>query len=136
MSTSLSLSKFKQVCAVHPMQYLAQVKSDDVKGSIKQFWTMPYDADPILEPELVGLTYGQTILFRQFQLAAKGLGESVDRLLDRMIGKPEQLNKNVNLTGSYKDFLEEVAKREGIIDVDGHVVEPERTDSRQDQQTL
>jgi hypothetical protein len=111
-----------QLCATHPAQYLASVKLHDVKGSVKEFWCTPYDADPILEPELVGMSYGQVILFRQFQLAARGVGESVDRLLDRMIGKPEQTNKNLNLQGSYKDFLEEVAKAEGIIDIDGRVV--------------
>ena len=122
---NLSLSK-KQLCSIHPAQYLASVKSEDVKGNIKQFWGMPYDADPILEPELVGLTYGQVILFKQVQDAAKGIGESVDRLLDRMIGKPEQLNKNINVNKSYKDWLEEVAIEEGIIDIDGHVI-PEGT---------
>ena len=128
MSTSsLSLNKQKQLCAMHPAHYLALVKVDDVKANIKAFWTAPYDADPILEPELVGMTMGQVILFKQVQQAACGLGESVDRLLDRMIGKPEQLNKNVNLTGTYRDFLEEVAKREGIIDIDGRIVNAEGT---------
>lgn len=120
---NLSLNK-KQLCTVHPAEYLATVKQDDVKGNIKQFWTMPYDADPILEPELVGLTHGQVILLQQVKLAIKGDGAATERLLDRMIGKPEQLNKNVNLNGSYKDFLEEVARREGIIDVDGRVIDP------------
>lgn len=119
---TLSLSKAKQIQAIHPAQFLALIKQDDVKANIKQFWVMPYDADPILESELVGMTYGQVILFRQIQQAAKGLGESVDRLLDRMIGKPEQLNKNINVNKSYKDWLEEVAISEGIIDVDGRVV--------------
>lgn len=117
-----SLNKTKQIQAVHSMQYLAAVKLEDVKGNIKQFWTMAYEADPVLEPELVGMTYGQVILFRQIQLAARGEGTSVDRLLDRMIGKPEQLNKNVNVNKSYKDWLEEVALEEGIIDVDGRVI--------------
>lgn len=118
----LSLNK-KQLCPVHPAQYLASIKADDVKANIKQFWTMVYDADPILEPECVGLTYGQVIIFRQVQQAVNGSGDATDRLLDRMIGKPEQLNKNVNLNGSYRDFLEEVARAEGIIDVDGTVLD-------------
>lgn len=122
MAQNLS-SNSKRISAMHPAQYLALIKVDDVKANIKQFWTMPYDGDPILEPELVGLTFGQVILFRQVQQAAHGLGESVDRLLDRMIGKPEQLNKNINVHGSYKDWLEEVAKAEGVIDVDGRIIE-------------
>lgn len=112
----------KQKLAVHPAQYLATVKRDDIKANIKAMWLMPYDADPILEPDLVGLTCGQVILMTQIKQAVNGDGAATDRLLDRMIGKPEQTNKNLNLNGSYKDFLEEVAKAEGIIDVDGNVI--------------
>lgn len=105
-------------------QVLATVKRDDVKSTIRALWSQPYDADPILEPEYVGLTHGQAILFKQMELATKGDGSAVDRLLDRMVGKPEQVNKNLNVQGTYKEFMEEVARQEGIIDV-----EPSATDS-------
>lgn len=108
----------KQVLAVHPRQVLANTKRDDVKANIKALWCMPYDADPLLEPEYVGLTYGQVVLMKQVQLAARGDGSSVDRILDRMIGKPEQINKNLNIQGTYAEFMEQVAQAEGIIDVD------------------
>lgn len=114
---------FKQALAVHPAQILATIKKSDVKASIQALWCAPYDADPILEPEYVGLTHGQVILLQQVKQAIRGDGQSVDRLLDRFIGKPEQLNKNMNINGTYKDFLEEIARSEGIIDVDGRVKE-------------
>lgn len=102
----------------HPAQILANIRRDDVKANIKALWCALYDADPILEPDYVGLTYGQVVLLQQVQQAARGDGTATDRLLDRLIGKPEQVNKNLNVQGTYKEFMEEVAKAEGIIDVD------------------
>lgn len=109
----------------HPAQFLSNIKAADVKANIKAMWEIPYDADPILEPEFVGLSHGQVIIAQQFKKAVGGDGESTDRLLDRMIGKPEQTNKNLNVQGTYKDFLEEVGRQEGIIDADGRVIETE-----------
>lgn len=113
----------KQVLAVHPAQYLATIKSSNVKASLTALWDMPYDADPILEPEFVGLTHGQVIMSQQVQQAIRGEGAAVDRLLDRMIGKPEQVNKNLNVNTTYKEFLEEVAKAEGELDTNGNVID-------------
>lgn len=123
----MTYSTTKQVLAVHPAQMLANIKSHDIKANIKAMWSMPYDADPILEPELMGLSCGQVIIARQIQKAMEGDGTSVDRLMDRMIGKPEQINKNLNLKSTYKEFLEEIAIQEGIIDVNGHVTGSETT---------
>lgn len=123
MIRSLNDPAKAQVLAFHPAQYLATVRRHDVKANIKAIWSMPYDADPILEPECVGLTHGQVILMGQFKSALAGSGDAVDRLLDRMIGKPEQVNKNLNLGGSYKDFLEEVAKLEGNLPADGDIID-------------
>lgn len=111
---SLKITPYSNDC----VKALSTIKRDDVRNTIKSLWSLRYDADPILEPEFVGLTNGQVIMLRQVQLAANGDGTAVDRLLDRMIGKPEQINKNLNVQGTYKEFMEEVARQEGIIDVE------------------
>jgi len=109
----------KQRLAVHPAQYLASLKKEDVKGNFKALWCLAYDADPILEPEYVGLTYGQVAIMQQMKQAAKGDGGAMDRVLDRTVGKAEQVNKNLNVQGTYAEFMEMVARAEGgIIDVD------------------
>ncbi len=114
-----SLSKQINKWPSQTVRALAQVKSTDVKGTIQVLWAQEYDADPLLEPEYVGLTHGQAIIKRQIHQAVLGDGAATDRVLDRMIGKPEQVNKNLNIQGTYKEFLEEVARAEGgIIDVD------------------
>lgn len=105
-------------CLNNTVKFLSTIKRDDVKNTIKALWSLTYDADPILEPDYIGLTNGQVIMMKQVELAVKGDGASIDRLLDRMIGKPEQVNKNLNVQGTYKEFMEEVARQEGIIDVE------------------
>lgn len=104
--------------AVHPALYLARIKRDDIKGTFKALWNHPYPADPLLEPEFEGLTYGQVAVHQQMIAAARGSLEALNTILDRIIGKPEQVNKNLNVQGTYADFMEQVAIKEGIIDVD------------------
>ena len=116
-----------QLLPLHPGQVLSAFKTADVKANLTEIWNMPYPADPILEPEKIGLTYGQVAMLIQVSDAAKGNGLAFDRVLDRMIGKPQTLNTNVNIGGSYKDFLDEVAKQEssqeGIIDAEFRTID-------------
>lgn len=97
---------------VHPAQHLAKMSKLDVAGGLRELWDHPYNACPITEPEFEGLTYGQVILKKQILFAASGDPSAFDRVLDRMVGKPVQANVNTNISGSYKDFLEEVARQE------------------------
>lgn len=115
-----------QRLAIHPAQVLAHIRRDDVKANIRALWSAPYDADPILEPEFVGLTHGQVILMQQMKRAVEGDGSATDRILDRLIGKPEQVNKNLNVQGTYAEFMERVALAEGIIDVDASSTTPNK----------
>ena len=108
---------------------MTRLRSSNVKAVIKELWNTPYDADPLLEPDFDGLTYGQAIILRQMQHAAAGYGDSVDRILDRLIGKPMQVNANMNTTGTYKEFLEELARKEGLLDDPGPDGRPQAEDA-------
>ena len=105
----------------HPGKYLARIKASDARQMIKAVAELPYPADPLLEPEFVGLTYYQVALIHQARLMAKGDMFSrgpLEFFTDRIIGKPAQVNFNVNTTESYSQFLEKVARAEGeVIDV-------------------
>lgn len=110
-----------QSLAEHPAQYLARIKqaSTDTRGNIKAVMHMPYPADPLLEPEFVGLTFYQVALLRQAQLAAIGELDSLEFFTDRDIGKPAQVNLNINTEETLEQFLKKIAIAEGdIIDVD------------------
>lgn len=104
----------------HPAEVLCDVKASKVKDTLTRLWDCPYPADPLFEPDFVGLTFGQVASLRQVMDAAQGNASAFERVLDRIIGKPVQQNTNINLGGSYKDFLLEIAKSEGMIsDEDG-----------------
>ncbi len=108
--------------AEHPAEYLAKLKLkfQDTRAQIRAVMNMPYPADPLIEPELAGLTYYQVGLIRQAQLAGVGSLEALEFFTDRDIGKPAQVNANVNISAeSYADFLKRIAVAEGeIIDVE------------------
>ena len=53
-------------------------------------------------------------------LMAAGITESLEFFTDRMIGKPAQVNFNINTPESYGEFLKKVAIAEGeVIDTEG-----------------
>lgn len=103
---------------VHPAQTVGHLRGTQVKETIEALWNAPYPACPVLEPDLHGLTYGQVACLKQVINAASGDSGAFDRILDRLIGKPLQVNQNLNVNKSYKDFLTEIAVAEGVIDAD------------------
>ena len=109
----------------HPAEYLAKLKLayNDTKGAIGAVAHMPYPADPLLEPELIGLTYYQVGLIRQAQAMGVGSLEALEFFSDRLIGKPAQVNLNVSANAeSYAEFLKRVAIAEGeIIEVENEL---------------
>lgn len=118
---SLGLSKVQSPVGrlYHPLKYLGSIKAVDVRKQISGVMEMPYPADPLVEPEFVGLTYYQVALIRQAELAARhsSLG-SLEFFSDRMIGRPAQVNVNVNASESYESFLQKIAEaEEKAIDV-------------------
>ena len=112
-----------RVMPTHPAEYLARLKTlpSDARKQIANIAHMPYPADPLLEPELVGLTYYQVGLLRQAGGMAVGLMDSMEFFADRLIGKPAQVNLNVNTTRqSYEEFLDTIVRAE-----EGEIVDNE-----------
>ena len=90
----------------------------------------PYE-DPLgLEPQYAGLTCGEVAMAKRAQRAAASGGiVETESLLDRAIGKPKNSseNVNVNVNGSYEDFLREKAAKisPAVADVvEAEVVDP------------
>ena len=101
----------------HPAQYLAKLKvaMTDTRGNIKAIMHMPYPADPLIEPEFVGLSYYQVGLIKQAQLATLGELDSLEFFTDRDIGKPAQVNVNIETKETLESFLRKIAIAEGDI---------------------
>ena len=119
---SVLFKNYNGLAICSPAEYLAKLKTaiSDVRGHIQNIAHMPYPADPLLEPEFMGLTYYQVGLLRQARLMAAGITESLEFFTDRMIGKPAQVNFNINTPESYGEFLKKVAIAEGeVIDTEG-----------------
>ena len=103
------------ILPTHPAEYLAKLKTlpSDARKQIANIAHMPYPADPLLEPEYVGLTYFQVGLLKQAGGMALGLIDSMEFFADRLIGKPAQVNVNISTTTeSYTEFLERIKQEE------------------------
>ena len=111
-----------RVMPTHPAEYLARLKTlpSDARKQIANIAHMPYPADPLLEPEFVGLTYYQVGLLKQAGGMAVGCLDSMEFFTDRLIGRPAQVNLNVNANAeSYTEFLDRIAKTENeTLDVE------------------
>ena len=104
-----------RVMPMNPAEYLAKLKTlpSDARKQIANIAHMPYPADPLLEPEYVGLTYFQVGLLKQAGGMALGLIDSMEFFADRLVGKPAQVNVNINTQAeSYVEFLDRIAKEE------------------------
>jgi hypothetical protein len=128
MSRYLQSSQTRSLSSQHPLDYLVKCEAHDVIGTIKTLWAMPYPADPILEPDLEGLTYGQVILYRQAQLAAGGDQAAVEKILDRLLGKPVMSVKSLEIRTTYQQYLDEIAKKEGLLDVESEGISQAETE--------
>jgi hypothetical protein len=106
--------------AYHPLKYLGEIASNDCRKNLTTIANMPYPADELVEPEFVGLTYFQVAVIKQAELAARhGSLTALEFLADRIMGKPAQVNLNVNTKESYEDFIRKVAQEEQkFIDVE------------------
>lgn len=108
--------------AYHPLKYLGSIAATDCRKNLTAIAGMPYPADELVEPEFMGLTYFQVAVIKQVEMAARhGSLGALEFLADRILGRPAQVNLNVNTTESYEDFLRKIAAEEQkIIDVEAN----------------
>lgn len=86
-----------------------------VKKVLQAAASLPYEGEggfPGLDPELFGHTKLEVAMIRLMRQAAGGDLEAIKIILDRLMGKPEQLSKSLEVKGTYKDFLEVLSKKE------------------------
>lgn len=95
----------------HPLEYLVRARELPLRKKLGAALSIPYPADELTEPEYVGLTYGEVAILKQTQYAANGSLSSLEFLFDRIYGKPQNTQMNLNATVSYQDFLDGVQKQ-------------------------
>jgi len=82
-----------------------------VKKLIEAVLAIPYISE-ITDESLEGLPVAEVMFIRLAQSAAEGNHEALKILLDRVLGKPKQFSETVTMKMSYRDFLEQLAKKE------------------------
>lgn len=96
-----------------------------IKKVLEAAVALPYEGEGDafnLWPELFGHTKLEVMMIRLARQAAGGDQDAIKIILDRLMGKPEQLSKSMEVTGTYKEFLELLKKKEetaGAPDTDG-----------------
>ena len=82
---------------------------------------LPYDGP---DSALQGLSLGEAMIVNQARQAADGNSGARQEIFERLVGSVEQKIKSVNLSGTLSEFLDEVARKEKIIDV---TIQPDQT---------
>lgn len=84
----------------------AQEVSDMIRGVAGKM----YDGQ---DPQKRGMTLIEAALFEAAKQAADGDGDSLDRLLNRLLGKPLQQVASISTTATLKEFLDNIIRAEG-----------------------
>ncbi|MDP3013168.1 MAG: hypothetical protein Q8M92_02915 [Candidatus Subteraquimicrobiales bacterium] len=91
-----------------------QITPAEILDQLKDVLRLPYmgtDADKL------GMTLIEAALFAAAKKAADGDTDAMEKLLNRVLGKPLQQVANLNMTTTLKDFLDGIARAE-TVDID------------------
>jgi hypothetical protein len=101
---------------VEAITNLSDQPEDALRSLMRKCLDLPYDGK---DPSLAGLSQGEAMVINLSRDAARGIPGARDVVLDRLLGKPQQNIKSVNMTGDINDFLDRVATqtRTTILDV-------------------
>jgi hypothetical protein len=75
---------------------------------------LPYDGPD--KDQFPNLTNAEVMVIKKVHAAA--VTGDCEAVLDRILGKPKTSSENVNINGSYEDFLNDVEKRAAPRNVD------------------
>lgn len=64
------------------------------------------------EEEKENITYKRLVVKRLIMKACSGDAKALQEVLDRWVGKPKQINENINVNYNYLDFLEQCDKED------------------------
>lgn len=76
-----------------------------IKDLMRETLNLPYEGS---DPKYQGLTKGEAIILQMVDQASHGDRKARMELMDRLIGRPMQNVKSVNLKGNLADFLDQL----------------------------
>ena len=74
----------------------------------------PVAQDYIVDERYVGMTKLEVAQHKQMDAAARGDGQALEKIEDRLMGKPKQQVESVQISATLEDFLARVAEQEGL----------------------
>lgn len=75
----------------------------------------PVAQDYIVDERYVGMTKLEVAQHKQMDAAARGDGQALEKIEDRLMGKPKQQVESVQISATLEDFLARVAEQEGLV---------------------
>jgi len=81
------------------------------------------------------LTHMDLLVYRLGMQALSGNDKSIQEILDRLMGKPTQVNENLNISATYEDFLETCVGKD-VIEAEVVEVLPPPRDTNQEFEDL
>ena len=95
----------------------SQITPAQILEQFKSVVAMPYSGK---EADKIGMTLIEAALYSAAKKAADGDTDAMEKILNRLMGKPLQQVQNLNMTTTLKEFLDAIARTEcgSAIDVD------------------
>lgn len=88
---------------------LRQITPAEILDQLKSVLRLPYLGK---EVDKLGMTLIEAALYAAVKKAADGDVDALEKLLNRVMGKPLQQVANLNMTGTLKEFLDGIARAE------------------------
>lgn len=88
-----------------------QITPAEIMDQLKSVVCQPYLGTDV---DKIGMTLIEAALFSAAKKAADGDLDAMDKLLNRIMGKPLQQVANLNMNASLKDFLDDVVRTDDI----------------------
>lgn len=104
-----------------PEPVVKHITPSSVKQLASTALSMPYQGEYnaeldifVVEPRFSGMTNAEVMWIKIAEKAATGDLSAVNIILDRVLGKPKQSVESMSMSMTYPEFLEHLAKQEGL----------------------
>lgn len=105
------------------IRYQNVIKKEAITELTKHALSQPYEGEwdeaeqcYKIDPRFVGMTKAEVIEHRLVDKAASGDILAIEKIKDRLLGKPKQQIESKNLNVTYEDYLNELAREEGLVE--------------------
>lgn len=85
---------------------ISEQPENNLRLLLRRCLDLPYDG---LNPALAGLSQGEAMMVQLMRQAADGDSDARTQIIDRILGRPQQNIKSLNLSGDINEFLDRVA---------------------------